>query len=204
MKRELTPFQLASFLLLLCVICRMLNNYFPTVMPNVSPLLAIALVGGMYLPRRWGWLIGPVALLLTDLAFLKVNKMTDSTGSMFSWWTGVSLVAYAMIGGLGLLIAKRKSLFKIIGGCMASSVAFYITANTFSWWHDQGTAMSYPMNFAGWVQANTTGLPGYVPSWYFLRNAMGGDIFFVLLLVLILDRGMIFGHASAKTSAQAA
>ena len=32
-------------------------------MPNVSPMIAVALVGSMYLPRAWGWLVAPVAML---------------------------------------------------------------------------------------------------------------------------------------------
>src|SRR5277367_4469004 len=114
MKRELSPIHLALFLILGCVLLRLLGNTFPEAIPNVSPLLALAYVGAMYLPRRWGWLVGPVALLITDLAFLRVNYLTDGSGTMFSWWTVISLVIYAVAGGLGILIAQRKSLTKII------------------------------------------------------------------------------------------
>jgi hypothetical protein len=204
MKRELSPFQLASFLILGCIICRLLNSLFPEVMPNVSPLLAIAYVGAMYLPRKWGWLMGPVALIITDLAFLRINLLTDGTGSMFSWWTVVSLVTYALIGGLGILISQRKSLAKIITGSLVGSLVFYVAANTFSWWHDMGLSFSYAPTLAGWWQANTVGLSGYAPTWHFLRNGMAGDLFFVLLMLLVLDRGLLFGQAPAKASAQAA
>ncbi len=187
---------------MICVLCRLVSSLFPTIVPNVSPLLAVSLVGAMYLPRQWGWLIGPVAMLVTDLAFLTTNAVTE--GSMFSGWTVVSLALYALIGGLGVLISQRKSLVKIIGGSLVSSLAFYVTANTFSWWHDRGTTFGYEPTCAGWVQANTVGLPGYLPTWYFLRNGMIGDLFFVLLFVLLLERRVIFGQAPAKTTTQTA
>jgi hypothetical protein len=200
MKREFSPGYLALILILGCVTLRLLNNKFPEIVPNVSPLMAIAYVGAMYFPRRWGWLVGPAALVLTDLAFLQINYRTDGSGSMFSWWTVISLGIYAAAGGLGILISQRKSLTKIISGSLGCSLLFYIAANTFSWWHDIVVKMTpgYPASLAGWWQANTVGLPGYTPTWLFLRNGMAGDLFFVLLLLLILDRGFLFGQARAK------
>ncbi len=62
----------------------------------------------------------------------------------------------------------------------------------------------YPATFAGWWQANTVGLPGYDPTWLFLRNGMAGDLFFTLLLLLVLDRGLLFGEAPAHTKARTA
>ena len=53
---------------------------------------------------------------------------------------------------------------------------------------------------AGWLQSNTTGLPGYEPSWLFLRNGIAGDLFFGLVLLLVLDRALIFGHAADKAA----
>lgn len=206
MKRELSPAYLALILILGCLILRFLNNRFPDVIPNISPLMAIAYVGAMYLPRAWGWLIGPVALVLTDLAFLRVNYLTDGSGSMFSWWTVLSVFIYAAAGGLGILIARHKSLPKIISGSLACSLLFYVASNTFSWWHDVviGMTPGYPATFAGWWQANTVGLPGYTPTWVFLRNGMAGDLFFVLLLLLVLDRRFLLGQAPTKSAARTA
>ncbi len=70
------------------------------------------------------------------------------------------------------------------------------------WWHDVAVQMSpgYPATLAGWWQANTVGLPDYVPTWVFLRNGMAGDLFFVLLLLLVLDRGLLWSQSHAKTA----
>ena len=201
MKREFSPVYLALILVLGCVTFRLLSSHLPEFIPNISPLMAIAFVGAMYLPPRWGWLVGPSTLVLTDLAFLEVNYRTDGSGSMFSWWTVISLVIYAAAGGLGIWIARNKSLTKIVSGSLGCSLLFYVAANTFSWWHDVVVHMTpgYSATLAGWWQANTVGLPGYTPTWLFLRNGMAGDLFFVFLLLLALDRGFLFGQASAKT-----
>lgn len=206
MKRQSSPVYLALILILSCVIFRLLCSTFPEFMPNISPLMAIAFIGAMYLPFRWGWLVGPAALLLTDLAFLEVNYRTNGTGSMFSWWTIISVVIFAAAGGLGILIAKRKSLTKIIGGSLGCSFLFYVVSNTFSWWNDIVVMMpnSYTPTFAGWVQANTFGMVGYPPTWLFLRNGMAGDLFFAFVLLLVLDRGLLLGHAPVKATPRAA
>jgi hypothetical protein len=206
MKREISPVYLALVLVLSCVIFRLFSSHFPEVIPNVSPLMAIAFVGAMYLPVRWGWLIGPATLFFTDLAFVRVNYLTDGSGSMFSWFSLLSFAIYALVGGLGILIARNKTLTKIVAGSLLASLTFYLAANTFSWWHDIAIRMpgAYPSTLAGWWQANTAGLPGYPPTWLFLRNAMAGDLFFSLLLLLILDRGFLLGQAPAKTTARLA
>ena len=204
MKREFSPYYTALILILACVILRLLNNKFPEIIPNISPLLALAYVGAMYLPRRWGWLVGPAALILTDLAFLRINYLTE--GYMFSWFSLFSLVFYAAAGGLGILIARHKSLAKIISGSLVCSLLFYVAANTFAWWHDGVIALNpgYPQTLAGWWQANTVGLPGYEPTWLFLRNGMAGDLFFVFVLLFVLDRGFLLGQAPARTTARTA
>lgn len=206
MKRQLSPYYTALVLILACVTLRLLSNKFPEIIPNISPLMALAYVGAMYFPRRWGWLVGPFTFILTDMAFLQVNYRTDGSGSMFSWWTAISLGIYALAGGLGILIARHKSLAKIIGGSIGCSLLFYVAANTFSWWHDIVVKMTpgYSATFAGWWQANTVGLPGYEPTWLFLRNGVAGDLFFVFVLLLVLDRGFLLGQAPARATARTA
>jgi hypothetical protein len=77
---------------------------------------------------------------------------------------------------------------------------FYFASNTLAWAHDP----DYAKSLAGWWQANTVGLPGYPPTWTFLRNALAGDMVFVVLLWLVLDRAFLWGHAPARTAARIA
>jgi len=204
MKQKLSPFQLAGFLVVIGILYSLISSRYPVAIPNVSPLLAIAYIGAMYLPRRWGWSVGPVTLLIVNLAYIATNYRAD--GSTLSWALAGCLAVYALAGVLGAAIAPNKSLGKIIAGSLACSLLFYVVSNTFSWWTYQAPqfASGYAPTAAGWWQANTIGVPGFPPTWYFLRNAMAGDLFFAIVLLLVLDRSVIFGHTSDKTSAQAA
>jgi hypothetical protein len=199
MKRELHPVYVAVFLIFGCALFRLTSSRYPEAIPDISPFMAIAYIGGICLPRRWGWLVGAIAIFLSDFAFLEINYRT--IGSMFSWWSVISLGIYAGAGLLGILISRRVSLFKIVSGSLGCSLFFYLAANTFSWWQNITIKLTpgYPPNLAGWWQANTIGLPGYEPTWLFLRNSMAGDLFFVFLLLLILDRSLLFGQAPIRT-----
>jgi hypothetical protein len=154
----------------------------------------------MYLPARWGWLVGPATLLFTDIAFTRLNLQAGEP--MFSSWTLISIVFYSAVGGVGILLARNKSLVKIVSGSLTLSLLFYVVANTFAWLGSavSTTTQGYPQTFAGWWQANTVGLPGWEPTWHFLRNGMAGDLFFVFVLLLVLDRGLLFGQAPVKTA----
>jgi hypothetical protein len=204
MKREISPVYTALYLVLGCILFRLLSSHYPELIPNISPLMAVSFVGAMVSPPRWGWLVGASTLLVTDVAFVELNRHAGS--SMFSWWTLVSVVVYAAAGGLGILISKKKSFTRIIAGSMSLSLLFYVVANTFAWAGGAATAANpgYAHTLAGWWQANTVGLPGYVPTWTFLRNAMAGDLFFVFVLLVVLDRGFLLAQAPAKSTARLA
>ena len=199
MKREFPPVYLALFLVLGCVTFRVLASQYPHLWPNISPLMAVAFLGAMYLPRAWGWLVGPATMIFTDIAFIPLNQRAGSP--MFSWDTVLFFCFFAAVGAFGTLMAPRKSLVKIVGGSVLCSLLFYVIANTFAWAGGVVTASNpgYPQTFAGWVQANTVGLPGWEPTWHFLRNGIAGDLFFVFVLLLVLDRGLILGRQAART-----
>ena len=203
MTRDLSSLNRALFLILGCICFRLLSGLVPGLIPNISPMIAVAFVGAMYLPRAWGWLVGPATLLVTDLAFLSVNYQTE--GSMFSWWTLVSALFYTAIGGFGILLATNKSLLKIAVGSVLCSVIFYVISNTFAWSGNINPAIvpSYAPDLAGWWQANTFGLAGWIPTWTFLRNGILGDLLFAFVLLLILDRSLLFHRAAARAESRA-
>jgi hypothetical protein len=209
MNRVFPPASTALLLIFGCVVLRVLNGVFPDVVPNVSPLMALAYIGAMYLPAAWGWLIGPVALLLTELAFLPINYRTDGSGQFFSKWTVIAFLVFAAVyvaaSFFGRWIARQKSLLKVIGGSLLCSLGFYLAANTYSFFYDQIVALpnAYPATVAGWWQANTTGLPGYAPTWVFLRNGALGDLFFAGVLLWFFDRALLLGRDRVRASAPA-
>ena len=203
MKREPASLQMALLLICACVVLRMLGEIFPTIVPNASPLMALAFVSGVYFPRRWSWMVGAGACMVSELAMIPYSYKV--IGVAFPWWALASLPMYLAATGLGVLLAPGKTLGKLIGGSLALSIFFYVTANTLCW---AGSALThstpgYPATLAGWWQANTTGIPGYAPTWVFLRNGVLGDLFFLALFLLVLDRALLLAPFAGRSASAA-
>jgi hypothetical protein len=194
------PALLALLLVLGCVLLRLASNLYPAVLPNFTPLVALAFVGAVYLPHRWSWLLGVAAILLSEAAFLNWN--VSAGGRMFSPMMLVTLGFYALMGGLGVGLARYKSLVLLFAGPILGSIFFYLVTNTFCWWASfhAPVIMPYPVTWAGWVQANTEGLPGYLPTWAFLRNGIVGDVVFTLILLAIFEPSLLTRSAGVKTA----
>jgi hypothetical protein len=92
----------------------------------------------------------------------------------------VALVAYLLIVALGDLLARRPSWVGWLAGSLMASLIFYLLTNTQAWWFLPG----YEKSWAGWAQALTTGLPGYPPTWTFLRSSVISDLIFVGVFVV--------------------
>jgi hypothetical protein len=57
---------------------------------------------------------------------------------------------------------------------LIGALIFYVVTNIASWMFDPG----YPKTLPGLFQALTTGLPGYPPTWTFLKNTLiSGGLF---------------------------
>jgi hypothetical protein len=147
----------------------------PGTLPNFSPLMAAALCGAFFIPG-WLGLVVPVAALLISDALLNIHDGFPAISSQVLW----TLPCYLLAVGVGWMIrAYRGGLGTIMGATLVSSFMFYLVTNTGSW---LGLA-AYPQSFAGWVQAITTGLPGYPPTWMFFRNSLVSDLLFAACFV---------------------
>lgn len=149
----------------------------PEVLPNFSPLMAAALCGAVFI-RGWLGLVIPVIALIVSDALLNLHQGSQIITSQLLW----TLPCYLMAVGIGWCLRSRETrLLPILGGTIAASVIFYLITNTGCW---LGLA-AYPQNFSGWVQALTTGLPGFPPTWVFLRNSLASDLLFAAFFVAI-------------------
>ena len=147
----------------------------PGTLPNFSPLMAAALCGALFIPG-WLGLVVPVAALLISDSLLNIHDGLPAISSQVLW----TLPCYLLAVGLGWMIREyRGGLGTIMGATLVSSFMFYLVTNTGSW---LGLA-AYPQSFAGWVQAITTGLPGYPPTWMFFRNSLVSDLLFAACFV---------------------
>ncbi len=140
---------------------------------NFTPWMALAFTGTLIFSKRVPFLLIPLLLVLID---------TAATGAGVLHWE--ALVVYGCFAAAALLASRRRGQMSLLGslvGVVGCSLAFYLITNTIAWISNPVSA--YAHDFSGWVQAVTTGEPGHLPSWWFLRNSLVSDLAFSLLLL---------------------
>ncbi|MBI4423236.1 MAG: hypothetical protein HY554_05895 [Elusimicrobia bacterium] len=126
---------------------------------NVTPLAAMALLGGASLAPRQALLAPLAALALSDL-FLGFHSVIP--------FVYASFLATAAIGAR---LREDRAAWRLTGASLASSVLFFIVTNFGTWL----VAGLYARDFAGLAACFTAAIP-------FFRNAVLGDLFFTLTL----------------------
>lgn len=128
-------------------------------LPNVTPVAALALFGGVYLAdRRLAVLIPLLAMFLSDLV-LGFHR------GMFAVY-----VAMVVIAGLGMLIRARVSPLRVGGMAVAGSVLFFLLTNI-----PGVSGHLYPLTLQGVMESYTAALP-------FFRYTLLGDLAYTALL----------------------
>jgi Family of unknown function (DUF6580) len=176
----------AFFLILVVVAYRIVTGLAihsgTTWLSNFAPLAAIALCGAVYFPSKFKFTVPFVALFVSDVV-LNIHYGAP----LFVPLMICRYFALALIGWLGLVMARHASLKTLLPASLAGSTLFYIITNAFSWLSDPG----YAKNLAGFIQALTVGLPQYsaTPTWMFFRNSVVSDLIFTGLFVLCMKLG---------------
>ena len=136
---------------------------------NISPLAALALCGAMLLPLRMAAILTFGTFLISDVVLnLKYGFAIINVYSLFL------LFVFTLLYWLGHLLRNKKNIIVLLVSTFFSSIIFYISANTVSFFFDPG----YLKNISGWLMANTTGLPGYPPAWLFGLKSLLSNIIF--------------------------
>ncbi len=120
---------------------------------NVTPVAAIALFGGTYLPARWG-LVLPLAIVAVSDALIGWHATVP-----FTWG------AFLLTGMIGWWLRPRPSPARIVAGTLAGSVIFFLVSN-FGVWLSGGLYAHTP---AGLWQCYVAALP-------FFRSSVAGDL----------------------------
>jgi len=146
---------------------------------NFAPVAAVALCGAVYLPRR--------AALALPLAMLFLSDVVLNVFHYHQPLLTVEIVprylALALIAGLGFALRRRARPGPLLAASFAGSLIFFVLTNTGSWIYEPG----YAKTFAGWIQALTTGLPGFPPTLTFYRNTLFGDLLFTALFIVCMN-----------------
>lgn len=128
--------------------------------PNVVPIGALCLFGGVYLPKRFAFL-PIVALFISDF---------------FIGFYGIDMIyvygSFALIALIGLWLRLHKKPVIIIGTSIFSSVLFFLITN-FGVWAPPNNW--YPHNLDGLMKSYTMALP-------FFRNSLTGDLGYTVIL----------------------
>lgn len=158
-----------------------LNSDGMSLLPNFSPWMALAFTGTLVFPRGtipwWAW---PLMLVGIDFAamggqFLAMGAGHPEVYLMYVLYGVAAWAAHQMRGQVGIL--------QTLLGATACSLVFYVVTNVLSWW----TMPEYSKSLEGLVQALTTGLPGFPPTWVFLRNSLLSDLGFSALLLIAFN-----------------
>jgi len=129
--------------------------------PNFSPIAAMALFSGAYLPKRALAFVAPFAALLLSDAVL-------------GFYAGMNFVylSFALTVLIGWAIgSSRKTPLTIGAAAVASSVLFFVLTN-FGMWLFSGF---YPLTGAGLAACYVAAIP-------FFQNTLAGDLLFTALL----------------------
>ena len=124
---------------------------------NFAPIAAIALFSGVYLGKKYAIAAPILAMLVSDI-FL----------GFYEWKLMLAVyVCFALIGLIGVLIRKHKSVQTVIGGSLLASILFFLITNFAVWQF----AFWYPKTLSGLIQNYILALP-------FFRNTLLGDLFY--------------------------
>ncbi|MCX7872595.1 MAG: hypothetical protein N2487_04850 [Verrucomicrobiae bacterium] len=143
----------------------------PGLMPeNFSAAYALAYCAGLYFPGAMAWWFPLGAMFVTDIVlnifYYHVSAITPFILAVY--------LCYGLLVLLGKKFRQSNSFIYLLSGGILGALLFYIITNTISWLADPG----YQKNLAGWIQALTTGLPGYPPTWVFFKNTLlSGGLF---------------------------
>jgi hypothetical protein len=110
--------------------------------PNFTPVAAIAIFSGVYLNKKYSFLIPLVLMIASDLVLGLHNVV------VFTWGS------FILVTFLGFWVKKHKSASRILAGSVISSILFYIISNFGVWlmgW--------YPRDLAGLVNCYVMALP---------------------------------------------
>lgn len=146
-------------------------------LPNFSPWMALVFTGTLVFPKGtipwWAW---PLMLVTMDLAIMGAEFWSFANGRAEIFLT------YVLYASAALAASRYRGQIGVVQtllGMVVCSSLFYVVTNSVSWW----TAPYYTKDLQGYVQALTTGLPAFPPTWVFFRNSLLSDLGFSALLL---------------------
>ena len=133
--------------------------------PNFTPVMAIALFSGFYLPRRWGGLFVPmVAMAISDFLLGFHSLMPAVYFSL--------MVTFF----IGFSYRSNRTPSTVFLGGTGGSLFFYLITNFAVW----AQSSYYPASWQGLMGCYVAALP-------FLKNSLAGDLFYTVGLFSLYE-----------------
>ena len=126
---------------------------------NFTPVLAIALFAGMYLPKKSS-LIVPLAMFIIADAFVGFHSMIA-----FTWGSALLIVL------LGWKVKENKRITTVIGGSVLGAILFYIITNFGVW----AFYTTYAKSWAGLLDCYIAAIP-------YFRNTLTSTLLYIGVL----------------------
>ena len=127
---------------------------------NFTPVFALALFAGFYLPKKWS-IILPLAVMLASDLFI----------GLYDW--KLMMVVYGSIAAvflIGLAFRNKRNILTVLTSTMLSSILFFVATNLAVW------------AFSSWYAHNLKGLMlCYTLAVPFFKNGLMGDLLFVTI-----------------------
>lgn len=165
----MNKYLLPIFFVIGAVLLRLLPH-----IPNITPIAAIALFGGVYLNKRLAFILPLAAMLISDYFIGFHNTMIYVYGS------------FIIIGLIGLHLRTHKTVVNVILGTLAGSILFFFITNAGVW--IQG---AYARDITGLYNSLIMGLP-------FFRYTVSGDLLYVGLFFGSYEFALNFFNQKAK------
>ena len=121
-------------------------------LPNFTPIAAMALFGGVYLSKKYTFIIPLAAMFMSDIFLGFHATMPYVYGS------------FILAGVIGLWLKNHKSTKNIICSSLISSILFFLITNFGVW-----VGGWYPRTFSGLMESYVMGIP-------FFKNTVIGDL----------------------------
>lgn len=133
---------------------------------NFVPVVAIALVGGMYFDKKFAFIVPLAAMIISDFVIGFHATIPFVYGSML-----ISTV-------IGVWLHSHKKVGFVVGGTLLSSLIFFVVTNFGVWL--TGGGWYYPKTWSGLIECYTLAIP-------FFRNSLAGDVLYTGILIGLFE-----------------
>ncbi|MCP4257952.1 MAG: hypothetical protein GY774_10555 [Planctomycetes bacterium] len=136
--------------------------------PNITPIAAMALFGGVHFAsKRTALLVPLAAMYLSDLA---LGFFFYDFG-FFHGFMPFVYTSFVVTVCLGFLVRRRLTPLAVTGAALMGSVLFFIVTNFGAWL----VSNLYPKTLAGLAGCYVAAIP-------FFRNTLAGDVVYTFVL----------------------